>query len=272
MRPRAATKDGEGVNSRRHTVTAARAIAWRHLYKWISVPANFMPTFIFPLIFFSGFAGALGKLGNVPGFDYPASYTSWIFVFSLMQTCLFGGLATGFTIAADFQTGFARRLMLAVADRRSILLGYVMSTFVRAAIMSGVVTAIAFLVGLEMTGSAGEIVGMYLLAFSLSVVGTLWAAGVMFRARDPQLGPAMQIPMFIAIFLAPVYVPIDLLEGWLHAAATVNPITYVMTASRNLLVGDVDGVLLALVAIASLLVLLAWWAVGGVRSAERAGG
>ena len=106
----------------KRTLQAARAIAWRHLYKWISVPANFMPTFIFPLIFFTGFAGALGRIGEVPGFDYPANYTSWIFVFSLMQTCLFGGLATGFTIAGDFQSGFARRMMLAVADRRAILL------------------------------------------------------------------------------------------------------------------------------------------------------
>ncbi len=254
------------------TIVAARAIAWRHLYKWIRVPANFMPTFIFPLIFFTGFAGALGGLGDLPGFDYPANYTSWIFVFSLMQTCLFGGLATGFTIAADFQNGFARRLMLVVPDRRSILLGYVMSTFVRAAIMSCVVTAVALVVGLEMLGSVGEIVGMYLLAWSLSIVGTLWAAGVMFRARNPQLGPAMQIPMFVAIFLAPVYVPIELLHGWLHAAARANPITYVMTAARNLLVGDVDGLLVALAAIATLFVVLAAWALTGVRSAERAGG
>ncbi|MBC7462018.1 MAG: hypothetical protein H7287_11700, partial [Thermoleophilia bacterium] len=192
---------------------AARAIAWRHLYKWITVPANFLPTFMFPLIFFTGFAGALGRIGDVPGFNYPANYTTWIFVFSLLQTCLFGGLATGFTIAGDFQSGFARRLMLAVADRRSILVGYVMSTFVRAAIMSAIVTGVAAIAGLEVLGSIPELAAMYLLALSLSICGTLWAAGVMFRARDPQIAPAMQIPMFIAIFLAPVYVPLDLLTG-----------------------------------------------------------
>jgi ABC-2 type transport system permease protein len=254
------------------TFTAARAIAWRHLYKWISVPANFMPTFIFPLIFFAGFAGALGRIGEVPGFDYASNFTSWIFVFSLLQTCLFGGLATGFTIAADFQNGFSRRLMLSVANRRAILYGYVLSTFVRAAIMSGIVTAVAFVAGMEMLGSIGEIVVMYSFALSLSVIGTLWAAGVMFRARDPQMGPAMQIPMFVAIFLAPVYVPLDLLEGWLHAVAQVNPITYIMGAGRSLLVGDPDGTLVALVSIVVLGGLLAVWAVTGVRSAERAGG
>ena len=254
------------------TITAARAIAWRHLYKWIKVPANFMPTFIFPLIFFSGFAGALGRVGQVPGFDYPANYTSWIFVFSLLQTCLFGGLATGFTIAGDFQSGFARRLMLAVADRNAILLGYVFSTFARAAIMSTIVTGVALVAGLEVLGSLAEITAMYVLALSMSIIGTLWAAGVMFRARNPQLGPAMQIPMFIAIFLAPVYVPLALLEGWLHAVAEVNPISHVMAACRSLLAGQPDEIGLALASIAGLLVLLLAWGVSGVRSAERAGG
>ena len=256
----------------RETAFAARAIAWRHLYKWIKVPANFMPTFIFPLIFFSGFAGALGRIGGVPGFDYPANYTSWIFVFSLMQTCLFGGLATGFTIAADFRTGFAKRLMLAVGNRHAILFGYLLSTFLRAAIMSTVVTVIALAAGLEILGSPADIAGMYVLTLLMSIVGTLWAAGVMFRARDPQLGPAMQIPMFIGIFIAPVFVPIDMLQGWLHAAARYNPVTYVMTADRSLLVGSTAGLAEAVLAITGLFVVLAWWAHGGVRSAERAGG
>lgn len=255
-----------------NTISAARAIAWRHLYKWISVPANFMPTFIFPLIFFTGFAGALGRLGEVEGFDYPANYTSWIFVFSLMQTCLFGGLATGFTIAGDFRTGFARRLMLAVADRRAILLGYLLSTFVRAAIMSGIVTIVAAVVGLEVLGTPVELAAMYLLALALSFIGTLWAAGVMFRARDPQLGPAMQIPLFMAIFLAPVYVPLDMLEGWLHAVATVNPISHVMAAARSLLAGQPTELGAAMLALVGLFIVLTWWAVSGVRSAERAGG
>jgi len=256
----------------KRTLQAARAIAWRHLYKWISVPANFMPTFIFPLIFFTGFAGALGRVGDVPGFDYQANYTSWIFVFSLLQTCLFGGLATGFTIAGDFQSGFARRLMLAVADRRSILLGYIMSTFARAALMSGVVTGAAALAGLEMLGSPAQLAAMYALALCLSIAGTLWAAGVMFRARNPQLGPAMQIPMFIAVFLAPVYFPLDMLEGWLHAVATFNPVTYILQGDRSLLAGQPEDLDHAVFATVGLLVALTIWALTGVRAAERAGG
>jgi ABC-2 type transport system permease protein len=254
------------------TWSAARAIAWRHLYKWLKVPANFLPTFLFPLVFFTGFAGALGSVGKIPDFGYEANYTSWIFVFSLLQTCLFGGLGTGFTIAADFQSGFMRRLMLAVSDRRAILLGYVLSTFARAAIMSALVTVVALVAGMEMLGSAEELAAMYVLALLLSICGTLWAAGVMFRARSPQMGPAMQIPMFIAVFLAPVYVPIRLLDGWLHTVARFNPITYVMEAGRALLAGHPEHVGLAALCVGGLLVALLGWSLRGVHAAEQAGG
>lgn len=251
-------------------LSAARAIAWRHLYKWITVPANFLPTFLFPLVFFTGFAGALGNVGKV--FEYEANYTSWIFVFSLLQTCLFGGMATGFTIGGDFQSGFMRRLMLAVANRNAILLGYVLSTFARAAIMCAIVTIVGLVAGMQMLGTAAELAAMYAMALTLSICGTLWAAGVMFRARNPQMGPAMQIPMFITVFLAPVYVPIRLLEGWLHAVARFNPITYVLEAGRSLLASNPQHVLLAVACIAGMLTVLVIWSLGGVRSAERAGG
>lgn len=254
-----------------NTLAAARAVAWRHLYKWITVPANFLPTFLFPLVFFTGFAGALGNVGKVPGFDYEPGYTSWMFVFSLLQTCMFGGLATGFTIGADFAGGFSKRLMLSTVNRQSILLGYVISTTARAMIMSAIVTLVAFLVGMDVLGGPGELAALYLLAFAMSIIGTLWASGVMFRARDPGMGPAMQIPMFLAIFLAPVFFPLRMLEGWIHDVAQVNPITYIMQADRNLLAGSWHDVDHALYAIVGLFAVLIVWAITGVRSAERAG-
>ena len=53
-----------------------------------------------------------------------------------------------------------------------------------------------------------------------------------------QAGPLMQTPMFLFIWLSPVYVPLSLLQGWIHACARVNPITYALEAGRGLLSGD----------------------------------
>jgi ABC-2 type transport system permease protein len=40
---------------------------------------------------------------------------------------------------------------------------------------------------------------------------------------------------FPLTFLAPTFVPLNLLDGWLRTAASLNPITYVLEAMRELL-------------------------------------
>jgi ABC-2 type transport system permease protein len=41
----------------------------------------------------------------------------------------------------------------------------------------------------------------------------------------------------VLLFLAPVYVPIGLLQGWIHAVARYNPVTVTLEAGRGLLAG-----------------------------------
>ena len=102
----------------------ARTVAWRSMHTYIRRPDLFVPSLIFPLVFFASFAGGLSALGDVPGFHFPAGYTAFQFVFVMCQSAMFAGLFTGFTLAFDFESGFARRLMLAAEDRRGIALGY----------------------------------------------------------------------------------------------------------------------------------------------------
>jgi len=46
---------------------------------------------------------------------------------------------------------------------------------------------------------------------------------------------------FPLTFLAPTFVPIELLSGWLAIAAKTNPITYVLQAMRSLINAGWDG-------------------------------
>ena len=98
----------------------------------------------------------------------------------------------------------------------------------------------------------------------------LFATGVAMRLRTMQAGPAMQMPMFLLLFLAPVWVPYDLLTGWVQAAASFNPITLVLEAERGFLEGDPVKALPAFGVALLLAVVTALWARGGLRSAERA--
>ena len=110
---------------------ASWAIAWRLLYKMLRNPAFLLPSMLMPIFFFTAFAGGLVAVSNSPGFDYP-SYTTFQYIFVLMQSAIFGGVFTGFAIAADFEFGFARRLLIAAHNRSALIAGYVLTALVRA--------------------------------------------------------------------------------------------------------------------------------------------
>ena len=90
---------------------------------------------------------------------------------------------------------------------------------------------------MRITGDGVDLFGLYGLAALLVLVGYGWAAGVAFRFRSIQAGPLMQTPVFLILFLAPVYVPLGLLKGWLHAVASINPATAFLDAGRGLISG-----------------------------------
>ena len=249
--------------------SAARAVAWRNMHNWLTNPALFIPSLLFPMFFFTAFAGGLSRVDSVPGFDYGAGYTTFVYGFVVVQAATFGGIFTGFSIACDFESGFARRLMLGAIDRRGIVAGYWLSALGRAVFTITVITLVALVAGLEVHGNGLDLVGLYTLALLMNAFAALFGSGVAMRLRTMQAGPAIQVPAFLLIFLAPVWVPYDLLTGWVQTVASVNPVTLVLEAGRGFLAGDPTQVLPAFTVLALLVALTTLWARGGLRSAER---
>ena len=102
----AADPDGADV-SRGGFMSVARAVGWRNVRNWFSNPALLIPSLLFPLFFFTAFAGGLSRVSSVPGFDYDAGYTTFVYGFVLLQAAAFGGVFTAFSIARDFESGFS---------------------------------------------------------------------------------------------------------------------------------------------------------------------
>ncbi len=252
--------------------SVALGIAWRTVHNAVTQPNIVIPTLAFPFFFFVAFAGGLSQLQHLPGFNYPEGYTAWQFVFVMLQSAAFGGVFTGFGIARDFEYGFARRLMLAAPYRSALVVGYALSAIVRWAMVATLLTIAAFAVGMNVGGGGVEVPGLYGLAVIVNMAALLWSAGIAMRLRTIQAGPAMQMPVFLALFFAPVYVPLTLLSGWIHAVATGNPVTYFLEAGRSFLTGNAVHAALAYGAAIGLAVLFSVWAFRGLKNAEAAGG
>jgi ABC-2 type transport system permease protein len=255
----------------RRFLDVTHAVAWRQIHNFTTNPAFLLPSLIFPLFFFTAFAGGLSSVGNVPGFDFPAGYTAFQFVFVLLQASAFGGVFTGFSIASDFERGFARRLLLGAPNRLGILAGYSLAALTRALIVGVLLFVVGLLTGMQITGGGVDLFGLIVLAALVNQAAVLFAAGVAFRTRTIQAGPAMQMPVFIVLFLAPVYVPLDLLGGWVHGVAQVNPFTAIIEGGRDLISGQSFAAGVAYGIALALVIAFAAWGVRGLRRAEAAG-
>jgi ABC-2 type transport system permease protein len=234
----------------RRFLTVTEGVAWRSAHNAFSNPAFLLPSLLFPLFFLAAFAGGLSAVGDVPGFDYEP----------------------GYSIARDFENGFAQRLMLAAPNRSGIIAGYAIAALLRWLVTAAVVTAAALIGGMDVPGQGVDLFGLLVLGMLANVTAILWACGVAMRLRSESAGSLIQMPVFLILFLAPVYVPVELLNGWVEAVAKINPATAVLEAGRSLLAGSPEEVGLALGVFAVGITVMSVWARTGLRSAERAGG
>jgi ABC-2 type transport system permease protein len=252
--------------------SVALGVGWRTAHNALTTPNLVIPSLAFPLFFFVAFAGGLSQLSHLPGFNFAPGYTAFQFVFVMLQSAAFGGVFTGFGIARDFEYGFARRLMLAAPHRSAIVVGYGLAAMIRWLVVAALVTTVAFAVGMQVGGNGVDVFGLYALAALVNTATVLWAAGIAMRFRTIQAGPAMQMPVFLALFFAPVYVPLALLSGWIHTIAQGNPVTYFLEAGRGFMSADPVHVALSFSLALAIAVGFSLWAFRGLRKAEAAGG
>ncbi len=257
------------MTGRSRYLAVVRTVAWRNLHSVIHRPALLLPPLAFPLFFYMAFAGGLSTVGNLPGFGY-YDYNAFQFVFVLLQSAAFGGVFIGFSIGADFDSGFTRRLFLATPNRSAVIAGFGVAALVRALFVWAMVFTVALATGMEVGGSGIDLAGLLGLAVVVNAAAFLFAAGMMTRMRTLQAAPAMQLPVFFILMTAPVYVPRALLQGWVHAVSHVNPTTAILEAGRSLMAGDPFHVVLAFAAAGAPVALLSVFALRGLRKAEAA--
>ena len=120
------------------------------------------------------------------------------------------------------------------------MLGYAAAALGRWTVTAVFLTGVALAAGMNVSGSGVDVFGLYTLAAILNLTAVFWSAGVAMRLRTMQAGPVMQLPVFLVLFFAPVYVPLSLLQGWIHGVAVLNPVTRVLEAGRGFVAGSAN--------------------------------
>ena len=216
---------------------AIRALIVRSRNELIRVPGAAIPGVLAPTIFFLGLNGVFGNLVQLRGFDTD-SYLSFIIPISMLQGAGFTGAATGVNLARDIEQGWFDRLMASPTPRWALLAGMVLSACARALIPATVVLIVALILGAHFPGLLGLFLSVLFVA-GMAAVAAGWGTMLALRYRSQSAAPLMQAGMFILILFTAAYAPLDLLQGWLHDIARINPVTQIVEAVRQGFVGHI---------------------------------
>lgn len=227
-------------------------LTWRTLVTILRTPEAILPpiaiSLFFLVIYESTLGGASAFLPNIGG-----SYLGFILPLSIVSASLSGAGIAAQNVVRDIERGYFDKLLLTPVSRASLLFGPILAGALILGVQAGLVLSVGLLMGLE---PATGVPGMLALIGLAVLLGTGFAGFTVSAALGSGNAAATQGASFIFFpmtFLAPTFVPIELLDGWLKTAAELNPITYVLQAMRALLNTGWDGEAISKAVLASLL-------------------
>lgn len=214
----------------RHSLALAR----RSLIKTMRSPEQLLDVTLQPVIFVVLFVYLLG--GAVSGSTH--EYLQLLLPAIMVQTTVFGGMATGVNLNTDIGKGVFDRFRSLPIGRSAPLIGSVLGDLIRyvVAVVSLLLfgTLMGFRVETGVLPALAACLLVILFAFSLSWAFVL--VGMLARQPGAVQGIGF-LALFPLTFGTSMIAPAETLPGWLRSWVEVNPVTHVMDASRGLMVG-----------------------------------
>lgn len=205
----------------------------RSLRVWLRVPSSVIPPLFVPTFFLVVNTSALGDITNLPVFA-TTDYVAFFLPVSLLMTVASAGSGSGMALVQDMDAGYFDKLLLAPISRTSILMSRLMVDGTRAALQATTVMLVGVLIGGRIeTGIIGALT-LIVFAFGFGLAYAGIGLTIALRTASAEATQSSFIIFFPLVFLAPTFVPLEFLPGWLETVARINPISYVILAMRAL--------------------------------------
>jgi ABC-2 type transport system permease protein len=207
---------------------ARRAIreVWR-------LPAATLPALFIPVFFLVVNIGQVNKIfpASTP-FLHGQHYVAFQIPVSLVFAV--SSATSGLAMVTDIDIGYLDKLLAAPIRRTALVWGRLAADLARGLAVSVLVLAVGFAFGARVKSGLPGVLLLIVLSALWGVAYAGIAIAIALKTKNVQATNASFIIFFPLLFLTPNFVPIDLLATPLQAIARVNPVSYIITGLRDL--------------------------------------
>lgn len=205
-------------------------MAYRYLLLIRRTPEQLFDVTVQPILFTLLFAYLFGGAitGNVQ------SYLPIIIPGILIQTAITACNATGVQLREDMDKGVFNRFKSLPISHIAPVTGAALADLLRYGIATALTVVMGYILGYRWASIPGAVAGGLLVVLSAWCISWIFALlGVTARTASTVQGISMAILLPLS-FLSNAFVPTNTLPGWLQTFVKLNPVTYLVSAVRQL--------------------------------------
>jgi ABC-2 type transport system permease protein/oleandomycin transport system permease protein len=215
-------------------ISDASTVTWRNLISYTRIPDAIFFSSIQPIMFVLLFRYVFGGVIHVPG----ATYVNYLMAGVFVQTVMFGAVSTSVGLAEDLHKGLIERFHALPMARSAVLAGRTTADLVRNVGVVLLITAVGSLVGFRVQTSALSFIAGLLLILLFAYAVSWGFAIIGLSASNSETAQLAAFPvLFPLTFASSAFVPVTSMPGWLQAFAVHQPVSQVIDASRELMLG-----------------------------------
>jgi ABC-2 type transport system permease protein len=235
------------------SLSAVVTLAWRALLKIKHVPFQLFDVTVTPIMFTLLFTYIFG--GALAG--TPREYVQYLLPGVLVQTILFITVYTGVGLNSDIHKGLYDRFRSLPMWQPAPLLGALAGDVFRYSVAGALILVVGLILGFRPEGGViGVILALALVLLFGFALSWLWIiAGMLVRTPESVMTTSFVVLMPLT-FASDIFVDLSTMPGWLQAVVGRNPVTYLASASRGLMHGEVVWSDVAWVLAASAIIVL----------------
>ncbi|MHB1583714.1 MAG: ABC transporter permease [Acidimicrobiales bacterium] len=218
----------------RWALADAMTVTWRNLINYTRIPDAIFFSSIQPIMFVLLFRYVFGGAIHVPG----TTYVNYLIAGVYVQTVMFGAVSTSVGLAEDLHKGLIERFRALPMARSAVLAGRTTADMVRNVGVLLLITGVGYLVGFRVQTNVGLFVAGLLLVLFFAYALSWGFAIIGLSASNSETAQLAAFPvLFPLTFASSAFVPVTSMPGWLQAFAVHQPVSQLVDAMRQLMLG-----------------------------------